>query len=71
MGNNQKTLLALLAGAAAGAALGLLFAPDRGKETRKKIFDSAKKIKDTLQEKAQEQITNLNEVKEKIYSSVK
>lgn len=71
MGNNQRTLLALLAGAAAGAALGMLFAPEKGKDTRKKILDSAKKIKDTVKETAEERMNAINEVKEKLYSSMK
>ena len=44
MNKNGKIFVALLAGAAAGAAAGLLFAPEKGKDTRKKIADSAKKM---------------------------
>ncbi len=37
MANTGNTLLALVTGAAIGAAVGLLYAPDSGEKTRKKI----------------------------------
>jgi gas vesicle protein len=52
--SNMKIILALLGGAAAGAALGLLFAPDKGSETRRNISDTAKRIADSILAKAEE-----------------
>jgi len=37
--NTGKILLGVLGGIAAGALLGVLFAPEEGKKTRKKIID--------------------------------
>lgn len=53
MNNNGKIVFALLAGAAAGAALGILMAPAKGAETREQISGSAKKMADTLKQKVQ------------------
>jgi gas vesicle protein len=59
MNNTTKILVALAAGAVAGAVLGILFAPEKGSETRKKINEQGKKLGQDLKNK-------LNEVKEKI-----
>ena len=42
--NNNSILFTLLAGIAAGAALGVLFAPAKGSVTRSKIKDAALKL---------------------------
>ncbi|PIB30452.1 hypothetical protein BFP77_04160 [Maribacter sp. 4U21] len=52
MSNNSNTLLAVIAGSAIGAALGILYAPDKGTNTRRKIADQAAATKDTLAENA-------------------
>lgn len=46
--SNSKAALGFLAGAAAGAILGILFAPDSGKETRKKISKKTSDMSDNL-----------------------
>lgn len=50
MTNNQKVILGFLCGVAAGAIAGILFAPESGKETRKKLASKAKDLKDGLNE---------------------
>jgi gas vesicle protein len=49
--NTGKIIGALLVGAAIGGALGILFAPNKGSVTRKKLFSKGEELKDTLKEK--------------------
>lgn len=59
MNNTTKILTAFAIGAAAGAVLGILFAPDKGSETRKKMNEQGKKLCGDLKNK-------FNETKEKV-----
>jgi len=43
--NAGKLIAGILAGAAAGAILGILFAPDKGEETRSKIASKSSDMK--------------------------
>ncbi len=49
--SNSKALLGFVAGAAVGALAGILFAPDKGSETRKKIKTSSGDLADTVKHK--------------------
>ncbi len=49
--NTSKLMSALLVGAAIGGALGILFAPDKGSETRKKISTKGHDLSDAVKDK--------------------
>ena len=54
-----KLLSAVLLGAAAGAALGILFAPDKGSETRKKISKKGTDLKDKFKSKMNDLVDDI------------
>ena len=59
--SSGKVLLGLLAGVAAGAMLGVLFAPDKGSVTRKKIVKKSEEYAEGLTEKFDEIMETINE----------
>jgi gas vesicle protein len=65
-----KVLLGLLTGVAVGAALGILFAPDKGWNTRKRISKKAEDLTTDLREKFDEFIdmvsVKVDEAKSKV-----
>lgn len=71
MNDNSKVLIGLLTGLAAGAALGLLFAPDKGSETRDRLSESLKDLGDAIKDRAAEEIEHLTSLKDKVVTSVK
>lgn len=56
-----KLLIGVLGGVAAGALLGILFATDKGKNTRKKIIKKGEAYSDSLKEKFEEFTDTLSE----------
>lgn len=71
MNDNSKVVIALLAGLAAGAALGILFAPEKGSETRDKLTESLKDLGDSIRETAAAEIDNLVGLKDKVVENIK
>jgi gas vesicle protein len=59
--SSGKILLGVLAGVAAGALLGVLFAPDKGFVTRKRIIKKADNYTDHLAEKFNEFLDTISE----------
>jgi gas vesicle protein len=68
--NNGNTIAAILVGAAIGAGVGILFAPDKGSKTREKLkegFDDAKlNLQDKLQDVSQSIKSQIEIAKEDI-----
>jgi gas vesicle protein len=58
--DSEKVLLGFLAGVAVGATLGILFAPDKGSNTRKKIASKSNEYADELGEKFNELVESMN-----------
>lgn len=63
-------LIGLLSGAALGAGLALLFAPQSGKETREKIKDVAADVKDKISDLVDDTKDFLSEQKRAIRDAV-
>ena len=68
--SSGKVLLGLLAGVAAGALIGILFAPDKGWNTRKKITKKADDYVDSMQDKFNEFLETASKIKENLKDEV-
>ena len=67
--NSSKFLLGILGGVAAGALMGLLFAPEKGAKTRKKILYKANDGADVLKNKFDSLLESMNQKYENIWQA--
>jgi gas vesicle protein len=58
--STASAVMGFLAGAATGAIIGILFAPDTGVTTRKKIKDQTQKISDDVKNNVAHKIDDLS-----------
>ncbi len=68
--NSGKLLLGVLAGAATGALLGVLLAPDKGTATRQKISKNSGQLADKVKGKFNQFVDNLSEEFSKVKEDV-
>ena len=57
----SKTIIGVLGGVAVGTALGILFAPDKGTNTRKKIAKKSNDAKDSIKNCVTDILENFSE----------
>jgi gas vesicle protein len=61
MNNENKVVLAAVIGLVAGGVIGILLAPEKGSELRRRMATKAKEISDDVIEDAREGFTTLKE----------
>ena len=70
MSKSSNTLIALVAGAAIGVAAGMLYAPDSGEKTRKKLKKQAKKAQKDIDAQARKTYASVSDKASQLTSSI-
>jgi gas vesicle protein len=71
LNGTAKVVGALVVGVLAGAALGILFAPEKGSKTRSNIIDGAKDIADDIKKRMTDEAAALRRKAEELEQSAK
>ena len=69
--SKSKVLLGVLGGVAAGALLGILFAPEKGSKTRKKIKSKSNDYAETLKERMNVFFNDVTQKYESVWEEAK
>lgn len=64
MNTTLKIVVGVAAGAAVGATLGILFAPEKGTDLRKRLVKEGKKIVDNVKDKFEAKLNEKERIKE-------
>lgn len=67
--STNKVVLGVLGGVAAGALLGILFAPEKGSKTRRKILDKGNDYADDLKGKFEDLLGTITEKYESVFQN--
>ena len=65
---SSNILLGFVVGAAAGAVLGILFAPEKGSDTREKLATKGGEFSDDLKSKFNDAVSNLSEKSKNLFT---
>lgn len=68
--SSGNVLLGVIAGLAAGAVIGILFAPAKGKDTRKKITKKSEDLMDDIKEKFDDVLESISEKYQEVKEEV-
>lgn len=68
--SSSKVLTGIIAGFAAGAVVGVLFAPDKGEVTRERIAEKSKDLSEDVKKRYNEVAETVNEQYENVKGAV-